>query len=128
MYLEYIIELRTLVPTYKGQLQSQGWKPWEITNEINKRFTVEMIALSKKDDSEIVAILEKDAEMRMNRIIEDTKKITGEVIDAELEQVESGQFNGFIRGTNGVAKVTTFYAGGYNIQPLHFRTKITKVQ
>lgn len=39
----------------------------------------------------------------------------------------TGHLNGEVVGENGRFRVTSFFAGGYNIQKLHVRTKITKL-
>lgn len=39
----------------------------------------------------------------------------------------TGHLNGEVVGENGRFRVTSFFAGGYNIQELHVRTKITKL-
>ena len=79
------------------------------------------------------AKLKKDLDLEANRkydfIIERTNEIVGQIIDASnLHIGDSGEMNGYIIGTKGVAKVQTVGAGGYNIQRFHFRTLIHKMQ
>lgn len=71
--------------------------------------------------------LDAEADRKYDFIIERTNQIVGTITDASALRVGAkGDLNGFIYGTNGVAKVTTIGAGGYNIQCYHFRTLIHK--
>lgn len=76
--------------------------------------------------------LEKDLEAERKRkydfIIERTNKIVGEITDAAGLTITAGELNGIIIGTKGKARVTTFGAGGYNVQIFHFRTKISEAK
>ena len=53
-------------------------------------------------------------------------KITGTIIDTNLYVGHDGNINGTARGIIGTASVTTIFAGGYNIQCLHFRVLVKK--
>ena len=71
--------------------------------------------------------LDAEADRKYDFIIERTNQIVGTITDASALRVGAkGALNGLIYGTNGVAKVTTIGAGGYNIQCYHFRTLIHK--
>ena len=77
--------------------------------------------------------LDKDLSEEANRkydfIIERTNRIVGTITDASNLTIGAKQdLNGFIIGTNGVAKVQTIGAGGYNIQCFHFRTLINQMK
>lgn len=77
--------------------------------------------------------MKKDLREEYNRkydfIIQRTNEIVGEILDASgLSVGEKGDLNGIIIGTRGKASVTTFGAGGYNIQCFHFRTTIKEVK
>lgn len=77
--------------------------------------------------------LEKDLNDEANRkydfIIERTNAIVGTITDASHLYVgDKGDLNGYIIGTDGVAKVQTIGAGGYNIQCFHFRTLIKRMK
>lgn len=69
--------------------------------------------------------LDDEANRKYDFIIERTNAIVGTITDASGLTIGAKQdLNGFIIGTNGVAKVETIGAGGYNIQCYHFRTLI----
>lgn len=71
--------------------------------------------------------LDEEANRKYDFIIERTNQIVGTITDASALSIGAkGDLNGLIYGTNGVAKVTTIGAGGYNIQCYHFRTLIHK--
>lgn len=71
--------------------------------------------------------LDEEANRKYDFIIERTNEIVGTITDASgLSVGAKGDLNGLIYGENGVAKVTTIGAGGYNIQCYHFRTLIHK--
>ena len=63
----------------------------------------------------------RKAESLMNRVTE----MVGEITDASgLYVAENLELNGKVIGTKGAANVVTIYAGGYNIQCLHFRVLV----
>lgn len=69
--------------------------------------------------------LEQEANRKYDFIIERTNAIVGTITDANgLYVGAKGDLNGLIKGTNGIARVNTIGAGGYNIQCYHFRTLI----
>lgn len=70
-------------------------------------------------------LLDREAELKYDDIIERTNKIVGQITDASYLTIGAkGDLNGFIIGTRGKAEVNTIGAGGYNIQCYHFRTLI----
>ena len=72
--------------------------------------------------------LDQEAKAKYDDIIEKVTKITGTITDAaDLSIGAKGELNGHLIGENGVAKVQTIGAGGYNIVRYHFRTLIHKV-
>ena len=73
--------------------------------------------------------INEEANRKYDFIIERTNQIVGKITDASNLYVgDKGDLNGFIIGTNGVAKVQTIGAGGYNIQCFHFRTLISRMK
>ena len=73
--------------------------------------------------------IKREAERKYDDMIERVNKITGTITDAgQLKVGDKGDLNGYIIGENGIAKLTTIGAGGYNIQCFHFRTLVHKVK
>lgn len=74
-------------------------------------------------------LLDREAELKYDDIIERTNAIVGQITDASYLTIGAkGDLNGFIIGTRGKAEVNTIGAGGYNIQCYHFRTLIKKMK
>lgn len=78
-------------------------------------------ALNKKLDAEVRA--------KYDNLVAKVTKITGKITDASNLRIgHSGDINGIIIGENGKARIETIYAGGYNIQCLHFRCLVHEVK
>ena len=97
-----------------------------------KRDKFSSVALKLENDYDwqvtLNKIIEKEIENKRNLLIERVIEVTGKVTDAtQLFIADNGEINGIITGEKGSAKVNTIYAGGYNIQCLHFRVLVGKV-
>ena len=68
-----------------------------------------------------------DAETFIIDLYDRVKAITGEVTDWANIHYAGKALNGTVKGTNGIAKVETILAGGYNIQRLHMRVLVKEV-
>ena len=67
-------------------------------------------------------LLDKEVECRKKKLISKIEKKTGEIIDASgLHFGVDAGINGIITGKLKTVKVETIYAGGYNVQCLHYR-------
>ena len=81
----------------------------------------------EKRNEKIVADMAKEVEARRIDLYNRCAKIVGTVTDAiGLRLGNNGSINGFVIGTEGKAEVETIYAGGYNIQCLHYRVLVKK--
>jgi hypothetical protein len=69
----------------------------------------------------ITKFFEKDVQAKYKNFIKLIEKKAGEVTYANLRIGADGNINGYVEGDKGTARVTTIWAGGYNIQCLHFR-------
>ena len=74
-------------------------------------------------------LLAKDKKMKMREFIRMVEQVTGKLTDCSFLKIDVyGQLNGIAIGEKGRASVTTFGAGGWNVQCFHFRTKVTKLK
>ena len=68
------------------------------------------------------------ANEEVDGFLEDVSAKAGEILGAKALTIECGNINGIVVGTLADVKVTTFGAGGWNIQRFHFRTKVTALK
>lgn len=121
---DYATEYLNLKTTYHYLTNSN----FMISKLIGKGYTKGDIQLSLCNNSDICLKIEKDAASMLAKIdVAVKKKITFEVNSVEKLFVEHGK-DGYIEGAwklNGekIFSFDTIYAGGYNIQCLHVRTK-----
>lgn len=72
--------------------------------------------------------LENEKKAKIIDLVARIEGITGKITDAtDLHIGKKGDLEGVIFGENGVAKINTIGAGGYNIQCYHYRTLIKDV-
>ena len=80
-------------------------------------------------EEEMEKDLQKDWVSRYDRLVSDVTDKVGVIRDCTGLSVSGrGELNGIVIGDKGRAQITTFLAGGYNIQCLHYRCKITKLK
>lgn len=84
---------------------------------------------SPKDREErLLKIIEKEAVAKEKILIARVNKEVGLIVKAlRLNVGLNGELNGTIKGENGTCKIETIYAGGYNIQCLHYRVLVHKI-
>ena len=77
------------------------------------------------DSVEILSvILDKQVEIKNKNLFNKVERQVGQITEAHLHIGVDGNINGTVNGEKGNAKVTTIYAGGYNIQCLHYRVLV----
>ena len=70
-------------------------------------------------------IVAKEGEAKKISLIARVEKKAGLIVDASLLEIGvDGSINGIIKGEEKSVHVQTIYAGGYNIQQLHYRILI----
>jgi hypothetical protein len=81
------------------------------------------------DSSELEKILNKEVDHKRIKLFETVQKKAGNIVDASaISNGYDGSLNGFIIGEKSKVFVETIYAGGYNVQCLHFRLLIKSVK
>jgi hypothetical protein len=108
---EYKIEYDKLEKEYKSLKE-------EMAEELTQVFALDILYYSLNNCIErMIKKVEKDAIAKENQLIARVNKQVGCIIKAnELYVGVNGELNGYIQGENGVCKIETIYAGGYNIQ------------
>ena len=108
----------------------------EIRNKYNnflnmhKTFINSLYNYSRNNyETAINKYLEKEVSRKRDNFIKKVEKISGEILDvSDLKMSFNMEINGIVIGDKGKVKVNTIFAGGYNIQCLHFRVLVKEVK
>lgn len=98
--------------------------PWK---EFRKAYSYNQEQEYGKTDEGFMRINLRDAELFIIDLYNRVKAITGEVTDWKNIHYGGKALNGYVVGKDGTAKVETILAGGYNIQRLHMRVLVNKL-
>lgn len=102
----YVALYNTYSKEYCAQIFDRGESGWK-----------EMV---KKD-------IEREAVRKEKQLIDRVNHEVGAIVEAlSLKVGYDCGINGYIKGERGLCKIETIYAGGYNIQRLHYRVLIHK--
>lgn len=72
-------------------------------------------------------VLDREVESKYKQFINRINKIDSNIEDtANLYIGVNGEINGYIKCRSCNIKITTIYAGGYNVQCLHYRVLVKK--
>lgn len=98
-----------------------NFKKWEA-----KQTKSDLIMLDRcYNEEQMEKILEREKNIKRLKLINQVEKKAGTIIDAKrLYFGPNTGINGIIVGEIKTVKVETIYAGGYNIQCLHFRVLV----
>lgn len=70
-------------------------------------------------------VLNREVEAKKKTLINRIEKRAGKILDASSLYIGiNGEINGSIKGDKTTVQVQTIYAGGYNIQCLHYRVLV----
>lgn len=73
--------------------------------------------------------LDKEVDRKRFNLVFRVQEKIGVILDAsDLKIGMNNEINGVIKGEKGIVELRTIYAGGYNIQCLHYRMIIKEVQ
>lgn len=101
----------------------------ELIEKYGKWVVGDLALRSPKDaEEQIIKNIERDAISKEQMLIKRVNKAVGTIVKSiTLNVGVNGELNGIIEGANGKCKIETIYAGGYNIQCLHYRVLVHKV-
>lgn len=101
----------------------------ELIEKYGKWVVGDLALRSPKDaEEQIIKNIERDAIAKEQMLIKRVNKAVGTIVKSiTLNVGVNGELNGIIEGVNGKCKIETIYAGGYNIQCLHYRVLVHKV-
>lgn len=112
-------------------------KQYKIANEIARKkakeielssFVKDALCYGKESKNRIIKLVESEAVAKEKMLIARVNKAVGIILEAKALYVGvNGELNGYIKGEDGTCKIETIYAGGYNIQCLHYRVLVKKV-
>ena len=104
-------------------LETRRTLSYQEFRKIYKYSTEEALNIS---DEQIAKNNERDTEAWVLDLYNRVKDITGEVTDTSKLYWGGKSLDGTVIGKDGIARVDTIQAGGYNIQKLHLRVLIKK--
>jgi chromosome segregation ATPase len=131
-YKHYTSELKEFKTVLKGLTDIKGEERFNI---LRKRFSAEILNIAQ------MRYTPKELENKLNKMLNDEvnrkridlfarcSAVVGLITDASnLKVASNSSLNGFIIGEKGKAEVETIFAGGYNIQCLHYRVLVKKIK
>ena len=107
---------------------SYNSKMKELANETPSLIRTDLSQRGPEDALEhLNKILDREVESKYKQFMNRINKIDGDIEDtANLHIGVNGEINGYIKCKSCNIKITTIYAGGYNIQCLHYRVLVKK--
>lgn len=123
-YLKAIVDCKKdLEEYYQLSGQARRTKGLELKQKYNE--TIREFARYKLDKPSVIKFIEKEGETKERKLIARVNKAVGNILEAKSLNVGvNGELNGKILGEKGTCTITTIYAGGYNIQCLHYRVLV----
>jgi len=110
-----------------AKLKEDGHKHWHdkmLAGDISS-FDLSLMKSSKEFARKT---FEEDAKNKVIKLKLRVGEIVGSIEKYDLGVANNGDLAGFVVGKKGKARVNIFYAGGYNIQRLHFRATVREVK
>lgn len=93
--------------------------------KLENRFLADYLIGWRDWEARLDKYLDKEVERKKKQLINRIEKKVGKITDADLLNIGiDGGLEGLIIGEKGKVFIETVYAGGYNIQRLHYRTLI----
>lgn len=101
--------------------------PWYF--KMTERYSYGKKAVDGETRKEMfLRIATDEATAAIESFLKKVEEKAGEIQGAKYLYIEAGNINGVVVGSKSDVKVTTFGAGGWNIQRYHFRTRVTALK
>lgn len=99
----------------------------ELKDQIKKKIVPASVMMFRDMSHEdAVKLFKRDIEDRFRAIERKIEDTVGEIIECKFVRNANGTLDGWVKGSQGGARVHTVGAGGYNIIRFHYRTLIKK--
>lgn len=125
-YKIYLVEQWDEFDKKRRQKLSEEYKQIGYTTFI-KKYKYSGYEFMSWTDEQIHKDNERTAETLILDLYYRVKAITGKITGWNYLTIHNGHINGWVEGEDGVAKVESILAGGYNIQRLHIRVLVHKI-
>lgn len=96
-----------------------------MTREERKELNKSSQAIAAMREDYAIELFRKDLLGRFAKLAKAIEAKVGTVHTAEIQRNGNDKFDGSVHGDKGSAYIDTHYAGGWNIQRLHLRTRVT---
>ena len=96
--------------------------------EFRKLYTYSEQEELSKSNEEFERLEKKNAEFWTMNLFHRVKKVTGKITDCGHLEFKGKSLNGVVIGDEATVSVETIKAGGYNIQKLHYRVLLHKIE
>ena len=119
---EILTNLNTSQPheitTLEATITNSKYNEW-----MRKQTKLDLVVLDRINNLD--KILDREVVTRKKVLISRVEKKVGKIQDASgLYLGVDGEINGYIKGEKAAVEVRTIYAGGHNIQCLHYRVLV----
>lgn len=111
----------------KKNVEAEHKKKWDIYYMFQQEnmLIYSILYPTSQRETRLEALLNREVARKKKHLIMRIKEKAGEIVDANgLNIGVNSEINGFIKGSKATVEVRTIYAGGYNIQCLHYRVLI----
>ena len=103
--------------------------PFRDSNKLLMSLTQRYGSSSEKILPHLEKILDDEVNKKRQKLLLQIESKAGEIVDASFLRLSGkGELNGFVTGTKATVEVETIFAGGYNIQILHYRTLVKVIK
>lgn len=129
---DFFVKEVDAVKPFVDSISSYTWSDKQ--SKLKERFhgfTLELASIRNSSDrlSRLNSFLDREVDSKRLDFFSRCDGIVGNIIDASNLRVgDNGSINGVIIGDLGRAQIDTIFAGGYNVQRLHYRVLVNLIE